>query len=193
MVYGSIDIFDSKENNSVEISSQYDDASFIIFGDFNARSTKLSDIVDFDPYVVENNGGKEVFDKLSISNLVDLEIPLHCFSEDIGNVNNYGYRLIEMCKTVGLCIANGRCFEDLYIGRNTCHGKSLIDYVLVSPENFTNMTGFQVNEFDPIFSDIHSVIDICLYAKNSVTSVVPNVVTHHVENMKHVLKKNDLG
>lgn len=133
-----------------------------------------------------------MFDKLSISNLVDWGIPLQRFSEDTGTVNYYGYRLIEMCKTVGLCIANGRCFEDLYIGRNTCHGKSLINYVLVSPEIFTHMTGFQVNEFDPIFSDVHSVIDICLYA-NSVTSVVPNVVTDHVENMEHVVKKNRFG
>lgn len=47
---------------------------------------------------------------------VDLDIPFERFSKDNSPINNYGYRHINLCKSTGLCIANGRCASDKRVG-----------------------------------------------------------------------------
>ena len=68
--------------------------------------------------------------------LVELGVPIDRHSSDEA-CNNYGYRLIEMCKSLNIHIGNGKCGEDIFIGDFTTIKKSVIDYVLFTPELFT--------------------------------------------------------
>ncbi len=53
---------------------------------------------------------------------------------------------------------NGRCSSDRNIGKFTCDGKSVVDYVACSPELFHYCTKFEVVEFDNLLSDKHCPI-----------------------------------
>ncbi|WAR04820.1 LOW QUALITY PROTEIN: hypothetical protein MAR_020189, partial [Mya arenaria] len=149
----------------------YNNASFTIFGDFNAHCGKLLDYVEFDPYVADNNLDDIATRQMSIKNHLDLGIPLERFSLDQSNINNYGYRLLYLCKSTGLCIANGRCGNDMYLGKCTCKNTSLVDYLLLSHCNFPNVDNFDVNDFDPILSDAHSSISLkfCCHNLSDIT------------------------
>ena len=49
-------------------------------------------------------------------------------------INNYGKRLIELCISLGMFIANGRVGADAKHGKVTCKDVSLVDYVICSSE-----------------------------------------------------------
>ena len=79
--------------------------------------------------------------------------------------NNYGYRFADFCKNMGLYIANGRCGEDCNIGKTTCKGTSLVDYIVISHDLFPIVKMFVVEDFNPMLSDIHNTV-ICTLAYN---------------------------
>ena len=156
--YGSLETFDVNESNIIEINSQFDNSSFVMLGDFNARTSNLSDFVNVDPFISDIALDNLANQNLSVNNLSDLGFPFERFSEDLNFVNNYGHRLLDMCGATGLFVANGRCGNDLYIGKSTCKGASLIDYVLMSPCHFPYVNDFVVQDFDPVLSDVHCCI-----------------------------------
>ena len=55
---------------------------------------------------------------------------------------------------------NGRSFLDKGIGRNTCDGKSVVDYVVCSPEVLKCCSYFEVLEFDSLLSDKHCPVKV---------------------------------
>ena len=92
---------------------------------------------------------------LNKNNLKELGFPTERFSLEISNTNNYGYRLMELCKSLDVHIVNGRFGTDSYILRQTCKNSSVIDYVIMSAELFPCVHSFEELEFDPLLSDIH--------------------------------------
>ena len=48
-------------------------------------------------------------------------------------MNNYGYKLLEICKSLDMYIVNGRFSDDKYLGVATTCKNTLIDYAIVSP------------------------------------------------------------
>ena len=46
------------------------------------------------------------------------------------SVNNYGNKLIDVCRNTGVYIANGRLGLDAGIGKLTCKDTSVIDYCI---------------------------------------------------------------
>ena len=127
-----------------------------MLGDFNDRTSNLSDFVNVDPFISDIALDNLANHILSVNNLSDLRFPLERFSEDLNFVNNYDHRLLDMCRATGLFVANGRCVpKDLYIGKSTCKGACFIDYVLMSPCHFPHVNDFVVQDYDPILSDVH--------------------------------------
>ena len=58
-----------------------------------------------------------------------------------------GKRLLELCKTTQLLIANGRIGHDTGLGEYTfigCNGRSVVDYLLLSRDYFDNVVNFQI-------------------------------------------------
>ena len=76
--------------------------------------------------------------------------------------NNYGYRLIDLCKSLNIHVVNGRCGGDKFVGSPTTLHGSLIDYVLMSPELFVNVSTFDILNFDPLLSDVHKPVTFSL-------------------------------
>ena len=69
--------------------------------------------------------------------------------------NNYGFRLLDFCKTVDIAIVNGRAGSDASIGKCTCKNVSVVDYALVSSDLFPLISDFAVFDFCELYSDVH--------------------------------------
>ena len=115
-----------------------------LLGDFNSRTSKMLE------FVIPGENLAEIL------NTVDDELLLeNMFSYRKSRHNNYGAKLIEMCKRCAMFIANGRLFKDQNIGRMTCKESSLVDYLILAPETFKIITEFEILDINPMFSDIH--------------------------------------
>ena len=99
-------------------------------GDFNSRtgqSSEITDYLNFDSYL--NVGMTDNHD--------NNDIPLRTSKDSV--IDNYGRRLLDLCKSTGLIIANGRLGADKYIGDFTCitpRGQSVVDYFLLAFSDF---------------------------------------------------------
>ena len=61
--------------------------------------------------------------------------------------NKHGIQLLELCKTIGLLIINGRLGQDKGIGdftRQDTTGCSVVDYMLCNPELFCELYDFKI-------------------------------------------------
>ena len=105
-----------------------------------------------------------------------MDIDIERFSECKQRTNNYGQRLIEMCKGLNTLIVNGRLGEDSSVGKCTWKNVAVDDYVISNPRLFPLLCKFKVCEFNPLLSDGHSVIEFSLDAdENTVTQRFDNL------------------
>ena len=145
-----------EENDSFEILqsdiSKYKTLGKIfVTGDFNSRTADEPDFLLHDYYL--NVGMNE--------NLRDNESPLRK-SRDIV-LDNYGRRLLDLCKSTDLLIANGRLGDDKDIGEFICVtscGRSAVDYLLLSLYDFDCVSHLSICDTDE-HSD-HSALYFCL-------------------------------
>ena len=106
----------------------------IICGDFNARVGNLSDI----PEHIDGSDGdlSGILSPHIISNAYSIP-ERHTVDQ---HVNDYGRQLINMCRSIGLCIANGRVSDIINNKDFTCYktvGASVVDYVLCKVESMS--------------------------------------------------------
>ena len=76
--------------------------------------------------------------------------------------NNYGKQLINICQNIDVYIANGRLGERSALA--TCRDASVVDYILLSSELFSDALNLNVLNFDPLFSDVHNTITLKLHS-----------------------------
>ena len=94
-----VDVFDCLETSIAEYSAQ---GHVLLVGDLNSR---IGNRVD---YIVSDTVSKTLANILADAFVYDIdEILPQRVSEDT-TVNNYGRRLIELCKMTGLRVCNGR-------------------------------------------------------------------------------------
>ena len=141
-----LEIFDEIEQDILEFSSDKE-CCIILAGDFNARVGNLSDTDIAKPHI--NDDITESDD-------------LGCFqlarqTQDM-TINRYGRRLVSLCKTMKLCLLNGRVGQDKNIGHFTSKNVSVVDYIMVSHSLSYMVTDFVVEDIDVLLSDIHSPI-----------------------------------
>ena len=118
-----------------------------LLGDFNSRTGLQNELLDENAYV----------DKLSdLESLT--EIPRRKSQDQL--TNNMGIELIDLCRTNGYVIVNGRLGNDAGIGKTTCKNVSVVDYAIVSYDLLPNVMDFSVIDFDELFSDVHNPIEI---------------------------------
>jgi exonuclease III len=116
----------------------------ILMGDFNARTSISPD------FVID-----ESLDYVPIPPIYtpDAGITQRCSQDQNANVCQYGRQLLELCKTSGLKIANGRVLGDSG-GRFTCHkynGSSVVDYILAE---HTTLSKFLYLTVDELLGDL---------------------------------------
>ena len=160
-----------------------------LIGDCNSRTGQCTDLPD-------NDLIDQLFDLQDVTDNVFLHlnrnnVPLKRVSQD-NHVNNNGRRLLEILKTSGLSIVNGRL--DGEIGNLTCYtfngGQSLIDYTIVSPEMYNICDSLYVHDFDPLLSDTHCAIELQL--KDLTHSVPEHPVNANVQPGNDNTLKEDI-
>ena len=122
-----------------------------LLGDFNARSGKQQDIIFHDETMEQFLHSDNPNDELAKINIGDLGFPTERYNLD-NKSNNYEKRLIEVCKSFNLCIANGRLGSDKFLGNRTCKGSSVVDYAILSPLLFTSVKEFEILHFEPLIT-----------------------------------------
>ena len=106
----------------------------ILLGDFNARTSTLSDILPHDAHNNEFNPGDENNELLPKRNNSDPKL------------NTNGRPFIELLQSLGLVILNGRTLGDIF-GAPTCiqrMGASCVDYICTSPSLHKKVRSFRV-------------------------------------------------
>ncbi len=150
-----------------ELASFGSEYRVCLVGDFNARTGTLSDVIIHDD-------GK--FVGLSDDDENDKEIISRSNCDDV--INQFGERLIDMCRMCGLRIVNGRKLGDS-TGKKTCHewnGSSTVDYMLADESLFNLFQTFKVHDMLDHLSD-HCPISSVLYltpCRNRTNDVVTN-------------------
>lgn len=143
------DIFGLIEEDIVRFSAL---GNCILIGDFNART-------NCNPDFIVNDSNKY----LSPSMPYITDTPIIRRSLDKKNVDTHGKLLLELCKTSGLRILNGRKLGDFYGNFtcfNHCGAPSVIDYILCNYNIFNDIEYFQVHDLVPY--SIHSMISCTL-------------------------------
>ena len=101
------DYFDVLTEDIRELKEQF---PLIIMGDFNARTGSLSDSC----YDVDGSDNpSDPNPNLSDSDIFQPHLQTVRQSEDSVSANSYGRKLVDLCRSAGLCILNGRVGDKL--------------------------------------------------------------------------------
>jgi hypothetical protein len=170
----------------------------IVAGDLNSRVGNLPD------YIEDDSLATPVYDILS--NVIDYssDVAMPCRVSEDTKVNSFGRKLLQLCKSTGLRIGNGRKPGDEK-GQFTFYnhlGASVIDYVLAEKDYFDIVTKICIGDFN-VWSDHAPVeftlkrLDIACVSLNhdDVITSVPNTTQEfrwndeHMEQMKRDLSE----
>jgi hypothetical protein len=156
--YSSLNSFDEIENDIINFAAAHENMKICLTGDFNAKTACENDLIEFD---------HDLFDAIDVSvNSIDPQaynrnkhpIPRRVSCDKA--LNNFGYRLLELCKSCDVCILNGRMGEQS--GNLTCKNASVVDYFVVSTDLLPFCVSVDVHEFDPLLSDVHCPVSLCM-------------------------------
>ena len=132
--------------------------------DFNAHTGTKSDFTRFNNYVCSSVQLENVINTVSLESL---GIDTTRYNLDL-SVNKYGNRLLQLCKSLELLIANGRLGKDQGIGALTCKNIAL-SLITVFCHLFyfhiTSITDFEILPFDNMISDVHNTLHVEILCK----------------------------
>ena len=157
-VYYNNGIYDSISCDMLDLHAKYN-LPFIMLGDYNSRTSDISDILPIEKEVSFATG----YNDESTNFTEQLNLVSRCNCDKTLNTN--GRNLILLCQTMNLRILNGRCGQDKGVGEFTCHttnGESTVDYIIVSDSLIPNVCEFSVDILDGTTSDVHSAISMSL-------------------------------
>lgn len=140
------DVFELIENDVASFSK--DGSEFFVCGDFNARTN-----VDPDYCIYDQNDN--ISEHIDLPYNMCMDTPIARNNSDTHGTDMRGKKLLNLCRSTGLRIVNGRVLGDTS-GNLTCYshsGKpSTIDYVLVSSNLLRSIKYLHVDDLD-----IHSI------------------------------------
>ena len=188
--YSNVNMYE--ELSDVILSFDCDTNYFILCGDMNAHTQEREDIVILDECVREELN----LDETSIENIFIteqmqlLDIPMTRKSVDkMNDSGNYGTALLDLCKNHMLCIFNGRCGKDRYVGKSTTTDNSVIDYFIGSPYLASRVKRFHIHDFHPLYSDKHCIVDTTISGLNK-NGIEMNIVSSK-DTEEEVLQEGD--
>ena len=94
-------------------------------------------------------------------------------------------------KKLNLYIANSRVGLNRGIGKRTCKNRSVIDYFISSSGLFPFIQEFDINDFNPILSDIQNSIHISLKTCLQKQNTKHTTATQHTKSVKWNDNKHD--
>lgn len=140
----NVDLFDILQN---DINDFADLGSVYIAGDWNSRVGDKHDFILNDTHSME-------LDDTEYN--PDVYMP-RCTSDKV--CNSYGFKLLDLCKSTGFRIANGRLYNDLQ-GKFTfinSRGASVIDMLLCRERDFSMLNYLEISDFNE-YSDHASIL-----------------------------------
>ena len=171
--YSNSESFDEIEKELIALSKDSNMHSAIV-GDFNAKTGTLNDFIIPDETLLDlfnlDSDNDVLSYMLDYENLENQDVPLSRVSQCSCQPNNYGFKLLNFCKKLNIYIANSRIGLDKGIGKRTCKNTSVVDYFLMSSKLFSLVKEFEIQDFDPLLSDVYNPIHITLQS-----SVTPNI------------------
>jgi hypothetical protein len=171
--YSNSESFDEIEKELIALSKDSNMYSAIV-GDFNAKIGTLNDFIIPDETLLDlfylDSDNDVLSYMLDYEKLENQGVPLSRVSQCSCQPNNYGFKLLNLCKKLNICIANSRIGLDKGIGKRTCKNTSVIDYFMMSSKLFSLVKDFEIQDFDPLLADVHNPIHITLQS-----SVTPNI------------------
>ncbi|MEW8544510.1 MAG: hypothetical protein AB2693_13350, partial [Candidatus Thiodiazotropha sp.] len=136
-------------------------------GDFNARTHTQSDILEIDNFLIEHfDLDDAMYDLFNVKTLLTRANLTELRSSKDNITNNEGRKLLDICKSNNICILNGRCGDDKYVGNFTFRDTSIIDYSIVSAEALNYVDNFCITELDTLYTDNHSLLTTTLKFKD---------------------------
>ena len=151
------DAFDVVTDKLADLSPKGD---VLIVCDLNARTGSLEEYTN----ITDNDETDFVTDRsITPHDLLSLGLSIDRTSQDT-TVNEYGLKLVNLCKMSDLIILNGRTGDDKDIGNLTyCskRGKSVNDYAICSKDVISMVKNFFIHNFTA-FSD-HALIGLELH------------------------------
>ena len=83
-------------------------------------------------------------------------------NSDQSRIDNYGRRLLELCKSCDLFIANRRLGLNRFLSGKTCKCTTVVYDVILSPSLFPYISEFEILPFYPMTSDAHIGLHLSL-------------------------------
>ena len=137
-VHNEVDIHRSLELQVAQIIRS--GASCFLVGDFNSRTAQQMDYNTADT----NDGYIPLPEEYVVD---DPDIPLRISQDAI--TNEFGHLLLDICKSTGIRIVNGRYFHDEGLGLFTCHtsnGHGVVDYLLgIQSDTQPDQRGYKIS------------------------------------------------
>ena len=163
-----------------------------LLGNFNAHTSNAKDFIYVNEYICDafnlDDVSRQVLNK---SLLEDLGITTARHSTDKSKIDNYGSRLLSLCKSFDIHIANGRLFKDKGVGAATCKNSTVVDYCIMSPELFSYVSNFEILSFDPLLSDVHNGIAVEFISK-PLQQIVVQTEEQSTKNVNGQMRKKIL-
>ena len=128
--------------------------------------------------------GQDEIELIEYVSLDNMNIPENRVSFD-NTVNNYGTRLLPLCKSLYMFIVNGRMGNDALVGRPTCRNVSVVDYFICTPRLFLTIVNFEVEDFN--LYDVHNAVRLTLIRESHCD---PD--THHATPPPNLPQHNSL-
>ena len=153
-VYSDKYFFDTLENNLDDIESVSGVEKVFVLGDFNCRTGRKEDYIMWDKTEGMDCGGSIARENKDVQ------------------TNQAGKELLELCKSKGMRIVNGRCNGD-FNGESTfvSHlGQSTIDYVLVGENSLDTIKKFTIGSR---LESSHMPLELCLETEIEKTIILP--------------------
>ena len=169
--HDSGDYFEELSNHLVKY---IDKGNIILLGDLNSRIGKE----------ISNTNTNSVNSHSLIDNMLPQEVCTKIDSKSSCDniINNFGKKLLSICKAFDLIVANGRCPGDM-IGNFTCHtkrGASVVDLIIIDSQILNLIS--KVKVLPPSFVSAHSPVSFslkCIIQKGNLNKEV--LANHHAK------------
>lgn len=186
--YSAVSSFDEIDSELLDISSRKD-CEICLAGDFNAHTNNRPDYI-IDQHINSTTDVPDVLDP-SEEAMEDVSRTLNQFrkfgvnvdrlSSDTKRPDNYGNRLLELCRSHSLYILNGRVGNDKLTGQLTTTTDSIVDYFIGTCNLVTSVSDMWISPFDSLFSDLHCRVCVNITMQYNQTIPVNQVETEDTE------------
>ena len=161
IIYNSdIDCFETLERDILNFTTE--NYKLCLLGDFNSHTKDEYDFITVDSDIQHTLDMGNLDSSFNYCSIEQLGFSKERHNSDQSRIDNYGRRLLELCKSCDLFIANGRLGLDRFLGGKTCKCTTVVDYVILSPSLFPFISEFEILPFDPMTSDAHNGLHFSL-------------------------------